>query len=83
MDPEIKYHKNRQTYIRMLKVKVVSRYNSIPAELRLDTEAKFVARFMDHEMAIYDSKKDERLEMLKTKIASGLDSYVSMSEDFI
>ena len=30
------------------------------------------ARFMEHEMAIYDSKKDERLEMLKKKIASGL-----------
>ena len=27
---------------------------------------------MEHEMAIYDSKKDERLEMLKKKIASGL-----------
>ena len=64
-------------------VKVVSRYNSILAELHLDTAAEFVARFMDHEMAIYDSKKDERLEMLKTKIAFGLDSYVSMSEDFI
>ena len=83
MDPEIKYNRNRQTYIRKLKVRVVSRYNSIPAELRLDTEAEFVARFMDNEMAIYDSKKDERLEMLTKKIRSGLDSYVSMSEDFI
>ena len=42
-----------------------------------------MARFMDHDMAIYDSKTDERLEMLKIKIASGLNSYVSMSEDFI
>ena len=83
MDPEIKYNRNRQTYIRKLKVRVVSRYNSIPAELRLDTEAEFVAQFMDNEMAIYDSKKDERLEMLTKKIRSGLDSYVSMSEDFI
>mgnify|MGYP007076045035 CR=1 FL=1 len=82
-DPKIKYHRNRQSYIQKLKVRVVSRYNSIPAELRLDTEAEFVARFMDNEMAIYDSKKDERLEMLTKKIRSGLDSYVSMSEDFI
>ena len=83
MDPKITYNGNRQTYIRKLKVRVVSRYNSIPIELRLDTEAEFVARFMDNEMAIYDSKKEERLEMLTKKIAPGLDSYVSMSEDFI
>ena len=42
-----------------------------------------MARFMDKEMTIYDSNKDERLEMLTKKIAAGLDSYVSMSEDFI
>ena len=83
MDPEIKYHRNRQSYIRKFKVRVVSRYNSIPTELRLDKEPEFVARFMDHKMAIYDSKKDECLEMLKTKIAFSLDSYVSMNEDFI
>ena len=83
MDPEIKYYRNRQKYIRKLKVRAVSKYNSIPAELRLDTQAEFVARFMDKEMTIYDSNKDERLEMLTKKIAAGLDSYVSMSEDFI
>ena len=55
MDPEIKYHRNQQSYIRKLKVRVVSRFNSIPIELRFDTEAKFVALFMDHEMAVYDS----------------------------
>ena len=83
MDPEIKYHINRKSYIRKLKGKVVLRYNFIPVELWLDTEAKFMPRFMDHEMAIYDSKKDEWLKVLKKKIASGLDSFVSISEDFI
>mgnify|MGYP000509387094 FL=1 len=38
-----------------------------------------MAIFMEHEMANYDSKKDERMEMLKKKIASSLDSYVSMN----
>ena len=66
-----------------MKFRVVLRYNSIPVELQLDTEAEFMAQFMDHEIAIYNSKKDKQLEVLKKKIASGLDSYVSMSEDFI
>ena len=76
---EIKYHRNRQSHIRKLKVRVVSRFNSTPVELRPDIEAEFVARFMEHVMAIHDSKKDGRMEMLKKKIASKLDSYVSMS----
>ena len=38
-----------------------------------------MVRFIEHEMAIYDSKKDERVEMLKKNIASGFDSYVSMN----
>ena len=79
MDPEIKYHRNRQSYIRKLKVRAISRFKSTPVELRRITEAEFVATFMEHEMAIYDSKKDERMETLKKKIASGLDSYVSMN----
>mgnify|MGYP007132917739 CR=1 FL=1 len=45
-------------------------------------EAEFMARFMNHKMATYYFKKDERLKMLKKKIASSLDSYVSMSKDF-
>ena len=79
MNLEIKYHRNRQSHIRKLKVRFVSRFNSTPIELRLDTEVEFVARFMEHVMAIHDSKKDGRMEMLKKKIASKLDSYVSMS----
>ena len=65
-----------------MKVRVVLRFNSTPVKLQINIEAEFVARFMEHEMAIYDSKKDEQLEMLKKKIASRLDSYVSMSEPF-
>ena len=33
MDPEIKYHRNHQSYIQKLKVRVVLRFNSIPVEL--------------------------------------------------
>ena len=39
MESKIKYHRNQQSYIRKLKVRVVSRYNFIPIELRLDPEA--------------------------------------------
>ena len=36
-------------------------------------------RFIEQEMSICDLKKEERMEMLKNKIAIGLDSYVSMN----
>ena len=38
-----------------------------------------MARFMEHYMAIDNSKNYEQMEMLKKKIAFGLDSYVSMN----
>ena len=78
-DPNIKYHRNKHSHVYMSKVKVVSKFNSTPVELQLDTEVDFVAKFIEQEMAIYDSKKEERMEMLKKKIASRLDSYVSMN----
>ena len=52
---------------------------SIVVELLPNTETEFVARFMEYEMAIYDTKKEERRKMVKKKIASGLDPYVSMN----
>ena len=79
MDAKLKYHKNRQSHIQKLNIMVVSKFNSTHVELWPYTEAKFVTKFIEQEMAIYDMKKEEQMEMLKKKIASRLDSYVSMN----
>ena len=56
----------------------MSKFQSTLVELQGGAESDFVARFIANEMAIYDSRKEERMEMLKNKIAADFDSYVSM-----
>ena len=41
-------------------------------------ESEYVAKFTRNEMAIYDSTKDQWMEKLKLKIASGYKSYLSV-----
>ena len=79
MDSERKYmSRSRQSYIRKLETKKVNQFNAIPKALQTCDEAKFVARFKEHDMAIYNMGKEHRMVKLKLKIAATSDAYASM-----
>ena len=57
---------------------MVCKFQFTSIEFRFGTESEFMGRFMAHEMAIYDSTKEEQMEKLKIKIVAGYNSYGRM-----
>ena len=56
-DPKIKYKRNKQSHIRKLKIRVVSKFNSTPVELWPGTEVEFVAKFIEQELYKYTTRE--------------------------
>ena len=81
MNTEIKCHKNQQSHIQKLKIRAVLKFQSTLVELQHDTEANFMARFIDQEMAIYNGGKEHQRAKLELKFVVA--SYVSMVNDYV